>query len=84
MKITKSFSFLNNDIYANEELFYNKYNSQKNIGFGFFSMETINEIREMKRKFDPEIPLNRGINPFYKQFNLFHSIVGGQEGTTTK
>ena len=81
MIITRSFSFLNNDIYADNELFYNNKIPalRKHIGLGFYSLETINEIRFMKRKFDPEIPINRGTYSFYKQFNLFHSIVGGQD-----
>ena len=81
MKITKSFSFLNNDIYADNELYYNYTIPalRKHIGFGFYSLETINEIRFMKGKIDPEIPINRGTHSFYKQFNLFLSIVGGQD-----
>ena len=79
--ISRPFGFLNNGIYADNELFYHyKIPAQrKHIGFGFFSLETINEIKFMKRKFDPEIPINSGTYPFSKQFNLFLSIVGGQD-----
>ena len=79
MSSTKNFSFITNQDYSPRQEFYYKKFSKMNIGFGFYSLDIINELREMKQKFNPNHPLNIGSNPFYQIFNTYKSIVEGKD-----
>jgi len=80
MLTSNPLSFITNQDYSPRQEFYYKKFSKMNIGFGFYSLDIINELREMKLKFNPNHPLNIGSNPFYQIFNTYKSIVEAQEG----
>jgi|TARA_B100001964_G_scaffold83450_1_gene94263 hypothetical protein len=79
MLSSNAFSFIMNEDYSPRQEFYYKKVSKKNIGYGFYSLNIINELREMKQKFNPNHPLNIGSNPFYQIFNTYKSIVEGKD-----
>jgi len=79
MSFSTDLSFITNKEYSPlDEFQYNKF-PKKNIGYGFYSLDIINELREMKQKFNPNHPLNIGSNPFCQIFNTYKSIVEGKD-----
>lgn len=84
MLSSNAFSFIMNEYYSYQQEFYYKKVSKKNIGYGFYSLNTINELREMKQKFNPNHPLNIGSNPYYQIFNTYKTIVEGKDRSLLK
>lgn len=66
---------LQNEYAPQNELYYSK-NTSKNIGYGFYNLGTINDLREMADYFDPsEKSFNYGMEPFFSMFQQYVSIV---------